>query len=241
MKKCSILLVGALAMLVASCGFKSEEKPLTGNLVTYTAEGTKKGEVLLGVKDKTGKKDKEIIPAAAYTSITADNNCITCARPDAATDVYTLTGEPVGPKTYATFEQQTNADNIYYVGKAEETTYYFFPGQPLVSSTLSYMTAKNLFVEKENLWQIYTFDGKMSWVFPTDALILKSKRTEEAIVVIPKVKGKVTTGTVYTSTGKELKKLNAVKYRKLVKKLKEPTKIGSMNLYEVESLEVDKL
>lgn len=247
MKKCSILLVGALAVLAASCGYKSEEKPLTGTLVTYTAEGAKKGEILLGVKDKSGKKDKEIIPAAAYTNITADNNYITCARPDAATDVYTLTGEAVGPKTFSTFEQQTNGDNVYYVGNAEETTYYLFPGEPLVSCKQSYMTAKNIFVEdsiaekSSKLWKVYSFKGEMNWVFPAASTVLKNKGGEEILIVVPEGKGKKTTAKVYDTTGKELKKLNMFKYRKLQQRLKEPTKIGSLNLYEVEKLDVNKL
>ena len=89
MKKGSILLVGVLAMFATSCGFKSEESPLSGTLVTYTAEGTQKGEILLGVKDKAGKKDKTIVPADTYVSITADNNYIICVQENADYSVLT--------------------------------------------------------------------------------------------------------------------------------------------------------
>lgn len=239
MKKSSILLVGVLAMLATSCGFKSEEKPLNGSLVTYTAEGTKDGEVLLGVKEKSGK---ELIPAAGYTAITADDNIITCARPDQTVDIFTINGEPVGVKTYKSFELCTNADNAYYIGMSAEAgiTVYLFPGKETVSCSMSYLDAQNLYIERENAWDVYSYSGNIVWNFPATASVIKSKRTEEKVIAVPTTKGKVTTAVLYTPTGKELKKLNAYKWQRLQKKLKEPTQIGTMNLYELETIDINK-
>ncbi len=240
MKKSAVILVGALAMLATSCGFKSEEKPLNGSLVTYTAEGTKDGEILLGVKDNSGK---ELIPAAGYTTITADDNIITCTRSDQNVDIFTLNGEPVSTKTYKSFESRTTADNTYYIGQPAEgeTTVYFFPGKEAISCNVSYMSPQNLYMEKKDIWEVYSYDGSLIWNFPTTASVLKSKRPEEIVIAVPTTKGKVTTATLYTPAGKELKKLNAYKWKRLQKKLKEPTKIGTMNLYELETIDVNKL
>lgn len=241
MKKFSVLLVGALALLVASCGYKSEEKPLTGTLVTYTAEGTQKGEILLGVKDKSGKKDKTIVPAAAYASITADENYITCTRNDAAYDVYTLSGTPLTPQTYTTFGKQTIDNNTFYVGTAAETIYYLFPDKPVISSNLSYLTTKNLFIQTAATWDVYTFDGKLIWNFPINTAIIKSTSKENYVVVVPVVNKKVTTYKFYTPSGKELKQLNAAKWKKFQKQLKNPQKLGETELYELETIKIEKL
>lgn len=241
MKKFNVLLVGALAMLATSCGYKSEEKPLEGSLVTYTAEGAKDGEILLGVKDKSGKKDKTIIPADSYASITVDDTYFICTRNDASFAVFTRAGEPTEPKTFSTFAKQDIDGNTFYAGTAGENIYYFFPGKPAVSSTLSYMTAKNLLIQNATNWDIYTFDGTLVWSFPDEAILIKSARSEEYVVVVPEIKKKVTTYKVYDMTGKELKKLNVYQWKKFKKQLKDQQKLGATDLYELETIKIEKL
>lgn len=244
MKKGSILLVGVLAMFATSCGFKSEESPLSGTLVTYTAEGTQKGEILLGVKDKAGKKDKTIVPADTYVSITADNNYIICVQENADYSVFDLSGNKVGPQTFHTFSKQPVGDNVFYAGTAAGTSYYYFPGKPEISCTLSYMTAKNLIVQKvSNIWDVYSYDGTLVWNFPAEAILIKSATTEEYVVVAPVVKKKK--ATVYKlyllTSGKELKQLNAYQWKVFKKQLKNPQKLGSTEVYELETVKIEKL
>ncbi len=241
MKKVSVLFVGALALLATSCGYTSVEEPLTGNLVTYTAEGAKDGEILLGVKDKSGKEDKTIIPAGAYAVITADENYITCTRNDAAYDVYTLTGEPIEPKAFTAFSKQEIDGSVYYAGTAGENIYYMFPGKPIVTSTMSYLTPKNLFIQNAACWDVYAFDGAKVWNFPVTSTIIKSARTEEYVIAVPVVKKKVTTYKLYTAGGKELKTLNAYQWKKFQKQLKNPQKLGITEIYELETIKIEKL
>lgn len=242
MKKVLFLFIGVLAMLATSCGYKSIENPLKGDLVTYTAEGTKDGEVLLGVKDKAGKEDKVIVPAAAYSQITADDYYITCTRSDdAAYDVFTLSGAPVGPQTFNAFSRLTIDNTMLYCGTAGEKIYYFFEGKPAVECNLSYVTAKNLFVHNAAAWDVYTADGNIAWTFPSDAVIIKSTKSEEHVIVVAVTKKKVTTYKFYTVDGKELKVLNAYRWKQFQKQLKDPQKLGETELYELETVKIEKL
>lgn len=246
MKK-NMFLIAVLALLVTSCGFQSEETPLTENLVTYTAKGTTKGEILLGVKDKTGKKAIEIIPASAYSTITADDNVIVCNKFDGNRDVYTLSGKPVGDKTYASFNRiDLNDSTVYYTGSVDGLIVYYFPEKEVVRCDVSYMSVSHLYMQKDNAaLYVYTFNGDEVWsIVSNDVRIIKDSNTEENIVAIPLTTGEgkkaVTTAILYTPEGKVLKKLNAAKWKAFQKKLPEATEIGSMKLYEM-TVNVKKL
>ena len=66
------LMICALAFIATSCGFKSEEKPLHGSLVTFTAPDDGSDGILLGVREKAPNPDdsRVIVTPARYTSIT---------------------------------------------------------------------------------------------------------------------------------------------------------------------------
>lgn len=78
------LMICALAFIATSCGFKSEEKPLHGSLVTFTAPDDGSDGILLGVREKAPNPDdsRVIVTPARYTSITADDNVIICRVSD---------------------------------------------------------------------------------------------------------------------------------------------------------------
>ena len=69
------LMICALAFIATSCGFKSEEKPLHGNLVTFTAPDDGSDGILLGVREKTPNPDdsRVIVTTARYESIIDDD------------------------------------------------------------------------------------------------------------------------------------------------------------------------
>lgn len=240
MKQISVLLVGVLAMLATSCGFKSEEKPLTDNLITYTAEGNKEGEIFLGVKAKD-QKDKPVIVAANYTEITADENVIICAKPDGTLDVYTLNGNPVGNKLYNSFIREQSKGKVYYTGfDAKKSKFVYFPDKNFIRRGAYFVCPEHIFIEGKDEWDVYTFDGSKVWSFKNDALVIKDLREGEVVVAILNKtanKKKVTGATIYSTSCEELKKLNAVKWKLYKKKLSTVSMISTLQVYLVESLD----
>lgn len=255
MKKISVLFVGIIGMIFTSCGFKSEEKPLTETLVTYTAEGNKKGEAFLGVKEK-GKDGQIVVKAGNYTDITTDDFIITCSYSDGDCDVYTLTGRPIALKSYRSFKQHETNGYIYYIGQslAPETSVVYFPGQePMICKHCAFHQGpKHLYVAAGMFCDVFTYDSKRVWSFPA-GVVINSISTKEDFVIVPSevtFKGvaarsriSVTMATIYTPDGKEIKNLNTYQWKKLQKKLNliKPQEIGTVKLYTFETFDVKKL
>ena len=229
------LMVSLVAIIMTSCGFKSEESTLYGNLVSFTAPGENKEDVLLGVKDKAA--DRVIVTPAYYQSITADANVIICRVSDTKLEVYLHDGEPLGNGKFDTFTKMPQGN--MYLGTNYATNTYYFPTQDYIVSTNAYLTGlKQIFLWIESgEWDIRNYDGTEVWKTPKLAeneqyWIIKDTKapTEMFYIAISKKKG-YPACTLYDMTGKEVKKLNSSKWRMTEKKLKNTKDLGGKATY----------
>lgn len=216
------LMVSLVAIIVTSCGFKSQETPLYGNLVSFTAPGENKEDVLLGVKDKAA--DRVIVTPAYYEDIVADANLVICRVSGTKVEVYRHDGEPLGEGTYDTFTRMPQGN--MYLGTNYATNTYYFPAQKTLINTETYLTGlKQIFLRVHSgEWEIRDYEGKLIWKTPKLAdnekywLIKDTKAPGETFYfAISKNKG-TPACVLYDLTGKEVKKLNASKWRITQKK-----------------------
>ena len=108
-------MICALAFIATSCGFKSEEQPLHGSLVTFTAPDDGSDGILLGVREKAPNPDdsRVIVTPARYTSITADDNVIICRVSDLKVEAYKHDGDPIGNGEFETFTLMPREEVVY--------------------------------------------------------------------------------------------------------------------------------
>lgn len=237
------LFVGMVALLATSCNsFKSEEKPLTDDLVTYTAEGNEKGEVFLGVKEK-GSEGTPLIAADNYTKIIADEYIITCFKADDNRDVYTLKGTPIGEKTYKFLVKVDVDNNVYYKCiTPDDKCVVYFPYKETINCDDAYISGKKVYLAGNDGWDVYNNDGTKIWSFKNDAVVIKNLSTDELIIAVPSVgPKKIVTATLYSPDGKQLKKLNANRWKVFQKKLNQPDSCGLMKFYELKTVNLKKL
>ncbi len=212
------LMMSLVAIIVTSCGFKSEETPLYGNLVSFTAPGENKEEVLLGVKDKA--IDKVIVTPAYYEDIIADENLIICRVNGTKIEVYRHNGTPLSQEPFDTFTRMPQG-NIYLGTNYIFNTYYF-PAQNVLIVTDTYVVGlKQIFLRiSSGEWEVRDYDGNLLWKTPKLAenekywLIKDTKAPMESFYFAISTTDKC---TLYDLTGKEVKKLNAVQWRKTEK------------------------
>ncbi len=233
MKQLTFILIGVLAVLVAGCGFKSTESPLNNELVIYTAQGANDGEILLGVKDKNGDV---FVEPGNYTEITADETVIFCAMPDYKVLIYGLNGMNYG--TFDSFVKQERNGSTYYLGTADETLSYYFPGKDFISSNASYPTAECVFIFVDNQWEAYAYNGDKLWTLPEGAMLINSQK--DAVVAVPD-KAPQKGCKIYDVRGKEVKKMTASKWKRFKKLLINPQTVGTLQIYQMPALEMVQL
>ena len=229
------LMISLVAIIVTSCGFKSEETSLYGNLVSFTAPGENKEDVLLGVKDKAS--DRVIITPAYYEEITADANLIICRVSGTKLEVYRHDGEPLGKGTFDTFTKMPQGN--MYLGTNYSTNTYYFPAEDYIICTESYLTGlKQLFLRIDSgEWEIRDYEGKLIWKTPKlgenkKYWVIKDIKAagETFYVAVSKSKG-TPACVLYDLTGKEVKKLNASKWRFTQKKLQNSKDLDANTTY----------
>lgn len=232
MKKVMLVCAAAAALMVSSCnGFKSEVKPLTKTLVTFTAPAKDGKTPITGVReDATGKV---LVAPGNYKQIAADENIITCQGADEKLTVFTLSGEELG--TYASFAL---LEKGYYLATNEGTLEYYFPKTGIkVAVENQYKGEEYLFVCSHGKWNVLTYGGKSVWIAPSSFTLIKNlkSKTEDLYVAVPG-KGKNPSCIIYSPQGKELKKLTPARWRLLLKKLKNVTPIGTSSWAEVDDI-----
>ena len=219
-------MVCALVFLAASCGFKSTETPLHGNLVSFTAEGENKEDVLIGVKEKSadGKADRVLVTPSRYTEITSDGNVIICKVADMKLEVYRASdGDPIGNGIFELFTKIPSGNA--YIGTKYKTITYHFPGIGADGKTVVTKNRleglKNLFVKNGAAWEVLDYDGNLIWQAPSVIWLIKDAKApaETFYIAVPGEK-KNSGCTIYDISGKQLKKLTATRWNRAEKKLK---------------------
>ena len=220
------VLVCVCAFLATGCGFQSEETNLTGNLVTFTAEGENKDDILIGVKEKSadGLSDRVIVTPARYQNITADANVVICRVSDFKLEAYRAKdGDPIGRGIFDTFTKIPTGNS--YIGTKYKTLTYYFPAQGIdgktVQTKVRYEGLKNLFLQNGANWEVLDYDGNLIWQAPAAIWLIKDSKAVAETFYITVPEAKKNGGCVlYEMTGKQLKKITANRWRIVKKQLK---------------------
>ncbi len=243
-KLLSQAMVCALVFLATSCGFKSTETPLHGNLVTFTAIGENKDDILIGVKEKStdGIADRVLITPAHYQEITSDGDVIICKVADMKLEVYHVSnGNPIGSGKFELFTKIPSRKA--YIGTKYKTVTYYFPenGKTIVTQN-RLESLKNLFVKNGDVWEVLDYDGNLIWQAPALIWLIKDSKAsvETFYIAIPGEK-KNSGCTIYDINGKQLKKLTASRWSRAQKNLKNIKPFGSDNEETSSYAEVDGL
>ena len=233
-------MICALAFITASCGFKSEEKPLYGSLVTFTApEKNNETVVLLGVKEKGGSSEDDIviIKPSLYESITADDNVIICRVSDIKVEAYKHDGRPIGSGKFETFTALPRQEKVYMGTKYKRSCWYF-PEQYETCFATGYFQGVNLLFlhAGSGKWEVRRYDGTKIWTSPEIDegcrywLIKDVQSAGEEIYIA--VTGKKTPAcTLYDSNGHEIKKLDALHWKQMQKEMKEQKELDKQSIY----------
>lgn len=233
------LMICALAFIATSCGFKSEEKPLHGSLVTFTAPDDGSDGILLGVREKTPNPDdsRVIVTPARYASITADDNVIICRVSDLKVEAYKHDGDPIGNGEFETFTRMPR-EEVVYMGTNYKTSTWYFPAQDETCAVKSsYQGLKLLFLRLDTgVWEVRSYDGKTLWTTPGMAegrkyWLIKDTKAPGEEFYFAVTGGKTPACTLYDCNGKELKKLNASHWRLTQKKLKAQKELDAETVY----------
>lgn len=228
MKQSSILLAGVLILLASGCGgFNSDETPLNGNLVAFTARAKTSGDTLTGVKTIKGAV---IVKPESYVSVAADENLIFCKKPNGRVNVCRHDGTVCG--SYDTFTRKAVDDNVFYLGLCGDVTSYYFPMADPVETRQSYMARQHVFIEKDNAWQVYDYAGKKLWEMPEGALVVESIQTDALIIAVPE-KGRHPRCHLYTPEGEKFQTLSRTRWESLQKQLSLPMEIGTLRFHRV--------
>lgn len=215
-------------VLFASCGYKSEVKPLKGDLATFTAKSIDGENIVTGVKNlKTGEI---IIKPLNYLSITADDYFIVCKDDTDKFFVYNLTGEPQG-----VFDTFTHFNN-YYLGTSYKKNWcYFVKSGEIIQYDEKYAGLQHLIVHTFKSWQIRDYTGNLVWSIPVEQfyLIKDTKATSETLYIAYQTKDKKPQNIIADTTGKTLKKLTNYKWNLLIKKLQNTKPLGSATYGEM--------
>ncbi len=231
------LMMCACALILASCGFKSQDAPLIDSLVTFTAKGTTPEAPKLGVRDIV--TEKVLVVPGDYVKITADAYVISCQGADKMCYVFDRTGKPVGAPKFDLFVKMDINVDLYYGKTGTEEFYYFPKGKPFaISCTHSYLSAKNLFIEEDGFWEIYTFDGTVIGNFAKGSWLIKDLKSgdKEDCYILTLSDEKRPGCTITDLSGKVVKKLTASGWQRLQKKLKNKDIINSLPYAEVEDI-----
>lgn len=235
------LMVSIIAIIVTSCGFKSEEKNLCNGLVSFTAPGENKKDVLIGVKDKIS--DIVIVTPARYKEVSADERVIICRESETKLEVYNHQGDPIGKGVFDTFTKMPQG-SIYIGTKYKTTTYYCPLQEETITTQNTLMAIRQIFLQrKSGEWEIRDYNGNLLWKTPrlTEGekyWIIKDTKapTESYYFAITKSKG-TPACILYDDEGKEVKKLNASKWRITQKKLLNLKEMNKTTTYaEFESI-----
>ncbi len=235
------LMVSIVAIIATSCGFRSEEKNLCNGLVSFTAPGENKEDVLIGVKDTyTGKV---VVTPARYKEVSADEKIVICRVSETKLEVYDYEGEPIGDGVFDTFTKLPQG-NMYIGTKYKTTTYYFPLYQETITTQSTIMAIHHIFLQrKSGEWEIRDYNGSLVWRAPRLSegekywLIKDTKApTETYYFAITKAKG-TPVCILYDESGEEVKKLNASKWRIMQKKLMNTKEMNKTTTYaEFESI-----
>lgn len=228
MKHFLFVLVGLLALLTSSCGgFSSTETPINGELTVFTAKSNLSKDTLLGVKNTRGEV---VVTPASYKVIEADKNLIFCIKHNETIAVYRYDGTECG--IYESFVQYNKNGNIFYVASSGDTTTYYFSDANKIDCLQSYMAKENLFIKKDSIWEIYDYTGKKLCNMPQGSIAIESIQTGEVIIAVAG-KERRPTCTLYSTEGKKIQSLPAVRWKALLKLLKEPAEIGTLRVYSI--------
>lgn len=193
-KKLCYLLMGLIALIMISCDTnKFKALPITETLATYYEQDANGEWSLLGVKEM--RTDKVIIKPDNYEVIKADENFISCVKVvDGMKQIwlYCFDGECVG--WFDTLNHITSQGNYYVATNYNQSMYYFPKTKILMRTNNSYSSVNYLFIQVEDGWRVFTYDGDMVIGLPLESKIIHNLTSEakETIYVISEEKGKIT-------------------------------------------------
>lgn len=229
MKKLVFMTMGLVALIVASCGYKSEIKPLTDQLVTFTVKNDE-GKILTGVQNEL--TDKTIVMPNQYTEISADENTISCADANHQVTAFTINGEHIG--IFDMFTHWTE-DGDYYLGTNYNNYCYYFPQQKmLIRASASYNTPQYLFIKSEDGWEYRDHYGAIKGKMPNACALIKrkDKKQQDELLFVMKDEKRGGYFVYRLLEDKALAKLSATAWTSKQKILQQVQVAGDITIYE---------
>jgi hypothetical protein len=221
-----------LVISLSSCSeFKSEVRPLKGNLSTFTVQEESTERVLIGVKDTI--TNNVIVPPNKYIKFDVDDQFI-YAYDKYHITVFSTSGQKIFQE-FASKVEKNEAGHIIATINGKKQLY--FPKTQRIINLKNYHIAGYYLLAEDNFeWKVYLLNGSQAFYFPQEAVLLHSTDDEidYYMVAIPDT----------TKHGKKIYKLYSLEgrrkiiytdytWKKLENSFKKTQRVGSLTIAEV--------
>ena len=229
-----ILLCLSAGMFCSGCSsekFKSETYSLNDELEAYTVLD-ENGDTLLGIRN-INEDSIVITPSKEWYAASVICNIIEITTTDHSSRYFLVDGTPLGKYPLKMFDTIENDSTIFYHGRGDSCSVFYFPVTGDIIETNQYYISKKLVCfQTPTGFDFRTYDGNLLWSVPDDEFyLLKKLDAQPEVLYVAVVKNNK--AKIYNAEGKYLKQMKAAQWKKVMKKGKKVLQIGNAILVDI--------